>query len=316
MGWLKAILDGFVDSFDLDGGANPEADVNTASADANTASADANTASADAASKAAEAISVDAETEQAAVVLRRPPVNDAEAYGVRIEPFAPASGQQFWAAVRVRHLTPAENGGNHHIYLDVVDPARAAGADPLRGRVFGARLKVTWDGGEALVTVDKPLNEPGANFPLWKGQRCAVVALGTPGQELPSDRVTGLHTGHPDEAPGNTWGHHSFSITFELTQAEAAGGRPLAHYVLFGPAEQPATAVHLLLAQEYLLARRPAFGFSPAEAACADRVTIVAGEEAVSAAVVADLTAAGVAVERICGTVAEVSAGLAARMAR
>ena len=35
-----------------------------------------------------------------------------------------------------------------------------------------------------------------------------------PAEELPSDRVTGMHTGHPDEAPGNTLFHHSFSVTF------------------------------------------------------------------------------------------------------
>ena len=35
------------------------------------------------------------------------------------------------------------------------------------------------------MTVEKPLNEPGANFPMWKWQVCAVEALGLPGEELP-----------------------------------------------------------------------------------------------------------------------------------
>ena len=43
---------------------------------------------------------------------------------------------------------------------------------------------------------------------------CDAIALGLPGEELASDRVTGMHTGHPDEAVGNTLFHHSFGVTF------------------------------------------------------------------------------------------------------
>ena len=92
--------------------------------------------------------------------------------------------------------------------------------------------------------------------------------------------------------------------------------KPIAHYVLFGPAEQPATAVNLLLAQEYLLTFRPAFGFNPVEAAGASTVTIIADEKSVGARIVADLTAGGATVERISGTAAEVAAALTERMAR
>ena len=72
--------------------------------------------------------------------------------------------------------------------------------------------RVTWEGGEQVITVDKPANEPGTNFPMWKWQVCTVEML-----DLPSDRVTGLHTGHPDEPPGmgNTLFHHSFAVHFQ-----------------------------------------------------------------------------------------------------
>ncbi|MGE5603795.1 MAG: hypothetical protein ACM30E_12150 [Nitrososphaerales archaeon] len=143
--------------------------------------------------------------------------NDATGYGVQTQPANLAPGTSYWQAVRIHHLTPQENGGNHHIYLDVNDGA--AGSGQYGNRLNGARLRVTWDGGEQIVTVDKPANEPGTNFPMWKWQVCAVECLGLPGQELPSDRVTGLHTGHPDEAPGNTLFHHSFGVTFVQTQA-------------------------------------------------------------------------------------------------
>lgn len=395
------------------------------------------------------------------------PVNDAAAYGVTVERATVPPNAWYWQAVRVHHLTPEENGGNHHIYLDVQDPALISAQNPL-GRVYQARLRVTWDGGEQMVTIDKPLNEPGANFPMWKWQVCAVQALGLAGQELPSDRVTGIHTGHPDEAPGNTLFHHSFSVTFCRVQApavadsviygvihRAAGrtvallsgeqvvatqtvaaddtfrfadlsageyvvtlqgtalrsdprpvngrdqayveltfvpaesviagqvrngagrtlslrregvevasqvvaedesyrfadliagvyqvaimgtpvvsgpltldglnqvvanltaprpGKSLAHYVLFGPAEQPATKANLLLAQDFLLTFTPAFGFNPAEAAGAAAVTIIADTAAVGQQVEQELVAGGAQVQRIAGTVEQVAAELARRI--
>ncbi len=143
-------------------------------------------------------------------------VNDATGYGVQIQPAGVAPGTVYWQAVRIHHRTPEENGGNHHIYLDVYDGAAPA---PYGARVDGAQLRVTWDGGEQVVTIDKPPSEPGTNFPMWKWQVCAVECLGLPGQPLPSDRVTGLHTGHPDEAPGNTLFHHSFHVVFAKVQA-------------------------------------------------------------------------------------------------
>ncbi len=398
-------------------------------------------------------------------------INDAQAYGVAIVPATVALGAWYWQAVRVHHLTPKENHGNHHIYLDILDPATAPDPGSLGGRVLGARARITWVGGEQIVTIDKPLNEPGTNLPMWKGQVCDVVALGMPGKELASDRVTGIHTGHPDEATGNTLFHHSFSVTYlkvrnsdvvytdsvvygvihhaagrtaqllrsdtlVATQVLAADetfrfadlgageyvvavadtqlrstpvrvngqdeahldltlllaesvisgrihngvgrtlsltrdgaqiatlpvaadetyrfaglpagtyrvavagtqiisapitlsgtnttavdltapavGQALAHYVLFGPSDQPATRAYLLLAQEYLLAFAPAFGFRPDEAAGAEKVTILAGPDAVDAAAEGRLTAAGIAVQRIAGSVAEVAAALAARIA-
>jgi hypothetical protein len=398
-------------------------------------------------------------------------INDAQAYGVAIVPATVAPGAWYWQAARVHHLTPEENSGNHHIYLDILDPATAPDPGSMGGRVFGARARITWEGGEQIVTIDKPLNEPGTNLPLWKGQVCDAIALGLPGEELASDRVTDMHTGHPDEAVGNTLFHHSFSVTFlkvrnpdvvyansvvyggihnaagrtaqllcggnvvatqvlaadetfrfanlgpgeyvvavantqfrstsvrvtgqdqahldlTLLLAESAisgrirngeghtlsltrdgipivtslvaadetyrfaglsagtyriavagtqiisapvtltgtdtvtvdlvapaAGQTLAHYVLFGPADQPATRAYLLIAQEYLLTFAPSFGFRPEEAVGASRVTILAGFDAVDAEVERHLTAAGITVQRIAGSVAEVAAALAARIA-
>jgi hypothetical protein len=405
---------------------------------------------------------------EAAVAAPREVVNDATGYGVQIQPANVAPGAWYWQATRVHHLTPQENGGNHHIYLDARD---GTGGGPDGARVSGARLRVTWEGGEQIVTIDKPANEPGTNFPMWKWQVCAVECLGLPGHELPSDRVTGLHTGHPDEAPGNTLFHHSFHVTFVKTKAaervytdsviygvihngagrtalllkdgkevarqglavdeayrfaglgageymvalegtdlksaparmngrdqlqldltlvlkqsaikgrvrngagrtvallknggeiatqlvgadetfrfaglpagtyrvtvagtnvasgelkvdgvnEAAAelvapaeGKAIQHYLLLGPVDSPRTRAHLLLAQDYILAFKPALGFSAAEARSAGSVTIVGGPQDVGAETEAELRAGGAAVQRIGGTVAEVAAALAARIA-
>lgn len=406
--------------------------------------------------------------EAAAQLAPRDVVNDATSYGVQIHTADVAPGTVYWQAVQVHHLTPEENGGNHHIYLDVFDPS--LGGEPFGGRVQNARLRVTWDGGEQIVTVDKPANEPGTNFPMWKWQVCAVECLGLSGQELPSDRVTGLHTGHPDEGAGNTLFHHSFKVTFVKAQAAAqvytdsviygvihngagrtalltrgetevarqslgadeayrfaglgageyfiriegtsfrsaatqvngrdqvqlnltltlqqstiagkvhngagrevallketievarqavaadetyrfadlaagvyrvsipgtqvvsgpltvngtdtatadlvapAPDKPLEHYVLFGPVDQAATRANLLLAQDYLLAFQPAFGFSAVEARSASAVTIIAKREEVGAEIEQQLVAAGATVQRIAGTAGAVAAELAARI--
>ncbi len=95
------------------------------------------------------------------------PINDATAYGVAVVPADVPPGATYWQAVRVHHLTPTENHGNHHIFLDALDEGG--------NRINGARARITWPGGEQTITVDKPLNEPGANFPTLEvaGGRCA-----------------------------------------------------------------------------------------------------------------------------------------------
>ncbi len=395
-------------------------------------------------------------------------VNDAASYGVQVQPANVKPGALYWQAVRVHHLTPQENGGNHHIYLDVLDPA--LDGVPYGGRVEGARLRVTWDGSEQIVTVDKPASEPGTNFPMWKWQVCAVECLGLAGQELPADRVTGMHTGHPDEAAGNTLFHHSFHVTYVKVQAaeqvytdsviygvihngsgrtalllqgeqevarkalgvdetfrfaelgageymivvegtdfrsaptrvngrdqvqlnltlilqesiisgrvtngagktvallketvevatqivaadetyrftgleagtyrvviagtqvasEAlnlnganaatvdliapAPGKSITHYVLFGPSDRPRTRANLLLAQDFILAFTPVFGFNAEEAGAASSVTIIGAPEEVSADTEKQLVNEGATVQRITGNAGEVAAALAARI--
>jgi hypothetical protein len=135
-------------------------------------------------------------------------VNDAVAFGVEIQPAQVEKGQQYWKVIKVYHLSPAENHGNHNVYVDMLDEDG--------NRIYGAKARATWQGGQGEVTIDKPENEPGTNFPLWKHQVTTAEGLG-----LPSDRVANLHSGHPDEPGpppgGNTLFHHSFYVVFQRT---------------------------------------------------------------------------------------------------
>lgn len=255
-------------------------------------------------------LSVSGAIELETSTMSNDPVNDASAYGVRIVPVEVAEGVTYWRTIRVHHLTPDENHGNHNINLDALDEAGS--------RSFGAQARVTWPEGEQTLTVDKALGEPGADFPMWKWQICAVEMLG-----LPSDRVENLHTGHPDEPPGlgNTLFHHSFAVDFQRTVKGAVqplppppdpAGQFMQRYILFGPAAAHRTAVYLDLARGYLLARQPTFGFDAGAASHARHVVIVGELQDVSQATEDALRQAGCNVERIQGTSEQVAAAFQA----
>jgi hypothetical protein len=151
------------------------------------------------------------------------PYNDAEHLGVRIEPptYEMHEGDPYWRVEGVHLLTPNENVGKHHIFVDVLRNG---------SRVKGAKVQIEKIGGSTeFVVVDKPDNEPGTNVPLYSKD----VATISVANSAPGERITGLRTTHPDSSPGNTWGHYSFYAVFQL-----------AHWSVSQPEheEQPAPA--------------------------------------------------------------------------
>ena len=235
---------------------------------------------------------------------RKGQANEAQAYGVRVEPCPVEPGQAFWKVERVRHLSPQENRARHALFVDCVDEAG--------DRVVGAEVRVAWAEESRLLALTEEAGPLGVEVPMDKGLEYTVEMVG-----LPSERVAGLHTDHPDEPapdllPGNARYHHSFAICFRRATAPDTGReKRLPHYVLFGPPSRPETAAHMLMALGYLLRFGPTFGFSPEEAAYAEAVTILADEEAVSPAVEASLREAGCQVQRVAGTAREVELRLA-----
>jgi len=135
-------------------------------------------------------------------------VNDAKSYGVKVEKVPGA----LYRVIGVHHLTPQENAGLHHVFLMVVD----AQGHPVRGIPVGWDWVGRHDNEPARpVALDKPDNEPMGNIAMGKGQ---VVTVWVQGAAV-SDQVTGLSTGHPDEAPGNTVGHHSFLVVWQVGES-------------------------------------------------------------------------------------------------
>jgi len=283
---------------------DPDPQVETPASEASEASSDAPESAPEPIQDASPAVPPETHT------MANDPINDAGAYGVVVVPADVPEGATYWRAVRVHHLTPEENQGRHHIFLDALDEAGS--------RVFGAQARVTWPGGEQTLTVDKPLGEPGTNFPMWKWQICAVEMLG-----LPSDRVENLHTGHPDEPPGlnNTLFHHSFEVVYQRAVSGAVlppppppppDGKLMEHYILFGPAASTRTAVYLDLARSYLLAQQPTLGYSIDEASLARQVILVGEVQDISQEAEDALRLSGCQVQRIQGTPEQIAAAFAA----
>ncbi len=136
-------------------------------------------------------------------------------YGVGLRGLAEISLSQgadtYWRVVGIHHLTGIENMGNHHVYADVLDEDGR--------RINNSRLVLTQgNASPVFAVIDKPANEAGTNFPIWKLTRVTVAVQWPDGSPLASEAVTDLRTDHNDEEVGTTWGHHSFYIVFQRTK--------------------------------------------------------------------------------------------------
>ncbi len=137
--------------------------------------------------------------------LRRGPVNDAQAYGVVVREPRAEPGETVYQVIRVHHLTPEENRGNRHIYVEVLDEEGK--------RIPGARVRISWQGDSRVFTVKDASDRPGVAFAMDKWSVYDVEV-----EDAPSTRVVGITAGHPDEGPGNREFRHSFLVVFQRTR--------------------------------------------------------------------------------------------------
>lgn len=131
------------------------------------------------------------------------PSNDAANYGASI---VAVTGGAAWRCIGIYHLKPMENNGRHNVFVEVLDEAGNRTRQP--------QIAWTWwiDAPVQLRKLDKPNNEPAADIPVDLG---ATITLRV-ADAFPSDSVGNLHARHNDEGAGNSWGHHSFFVVFQL----------------------------------------------------------------------------------------------------
>ncbi len=144
--------------------------------------------------------------------------NQAAQYEIIITQPDVNEGEKYWACIGAYHLTPQENNGKHNLFLEALDENN--------NRVFKTAFKWGWEGqgiNEASPDVidDKPPNEL-ANLAIWANQ---IIWAGIR-DAIPSGEVHKVRSTHPDEAPGNTWGHHSFFVAFKRVTGGDDGGGP------------------------------------------------------------------------------------------
>lgn len=126
--------------------------------------------------------------------------NDAEGYGITIE-----LSSSNWKVIGIHHLSPDENNGNHNVFVEVL--CKQNDREAFKAIHWTWQGKQNHEAAPDVFAGQKPLNEL-VDIPLNLGMIVSVWPhLG--------ERVVGLSSDHPDEASGNTIGHHSFFVCFQ-----------------------------------------------------------------------------------------------------
>ena len=134
---------------------------------------------------------------------------------VTVQPVAGAG--LAWRCVLIHHLAAAENGGNHHVYVDCLGPSGQPVADPSQ-----LRLGWTWEGRRAdeaapAAAFDKRAPEPATNVAVFHNQILSVWVQDV----YKSDIVNNLRTDIVSAEPGNSLYHHSYYIAFQIITGAA-----------------------------------------------------------------------------------------------
>lgn len=131
---------------------------------------------------------------------------------VTVSPVSSASPGMAWRCTYIHHMTPAENAGKHNIFVDCIRSGQVV-------RDGSVRIAWKWAGQRSDETAkpaicDKRAPDHSTDTPIEKGQY--ITLLVDDGKGTPSDIIGNLNA-VMDGADGNSWHHHSYMLTFELT---------------------------------------------------------------------------------------------------
>ncbi len=109
----------------------------------------------------------------------------------------------------MRQLTACENAGKHHIFAYV--------RDPNGNGIPGVKLRVYWEGGEAILTTGTKMQDPGlTDFAMFKGTYFIEVldgssqVIGPISPDIPRNELC-AETGN---GVANSLYHYSFEVIF------------------------------------------------------------------------------------------------------
>jgi hypothetical protein len=126
--------------------------------------------------------------------------------GVSVADAGVGSGQPYWRLIEARWEDEVEAGGKHHIYVEVLDENGQ--------RIVGQPVTVFWgDGGETIVTENKPAPEYALNYPMFRPGHSYNVKV----DGLPSDVLQGAGLGDLGRRAWNI--HVNYLMTFQKTIA-------------------------------------------------------------------------------------------------
>ena len=132
---------------------------------------------------------------------------DLSKYGIHVQYTADAPNYHL---TDITKLDGNSNRGKQNIFVRVWDEK---GIREMRPDL---RIKVEGGPSVEFARLDKPTDimERGhGDVPMYASTTYNISI--TDSRNPSSDKVIGLHTRHPDEEPGNTWGHHSYLLEFK-----------------------------------------------------------------------------------------------------
>ena len=119
---------------------------------------------------------------------------------------------------------------------------------------------------------------------------------------------------NPSSSPAEISADGTRMYLVDLHVSVGSADKHIRHYLLFGPAATPGSRTNFRLARKYVLSAGASAGFSPTEAALAERVTLIGDERVIGRDVEEMLRKSGCQVGRIAGDSYAVADGLARLM--